>query len=281
MGDTGATEFIDVTTADKFLEEIWATKATIAREAELAFLKYGCDRQFEGELQKGQILRIQNISDLSARAKSANTAITYETVTETEATITINQFYYAAYAMEDVIRPQVQMSKIDAYTAKIGYALGKSEDDYVADFVDDGSFNTVGTMATNLTYANLLRGDQYLNDANAPQENRGIIVSPAEKANFLGMDEFIHADYAKIQGSTLVGQWMNYPIWVSTNVDGTNAAGHDNFMFHKEAIAEVTQIKPVVKALWDIDYFCVKMAALTTYAGTIRRADHGVWLKGG
>ena len=243
-------------------------------------MKYGCDRQFEGELQKGQILRIQNISDLAARAKATNTAISYETVTETEATITINQFYYAAYAMEDVIRPQVQMSKIDAYTSKIGYALGVSEDDYVAAFVDDGTLNTVGTLATPLTYANLLRGDQYLNDANAPQQNRLIIISPAEKANFLGMDEFIHSDYAKVQGTTLIGSWMNYPIYVSTNTEGSNAAGHDNFMGHKECIAEVTQQKPVVKAFWDIDYFCVKMAALTTYAGTIRRADHGVWLKG-
>jgi len=277
---TGTTEFIDVTTADVFLEEVWATKATIAREAELAFMKYGCDRSFEGELQKGQILRIQNISNLAARAKATNTAISYETVTETESTITINQFYYAAYAMEDVIRPQVAMSKIEAYNQKVGYALGLGEDDYVAAFVDDGSFNTVGTLATGLTYTNLLRGDQYLNDADAPQEGRGIIISPAEKANFLSMDEFIHADYSKVQSPLLLGSWMNYTIWVSSNTEGTNAAGHDNFMFQKEAIAEVTQQKPVVKTFWDIDYFCVKIAALTTYAGTIRRADHGVWMKG-
>jgi len=278
---SGTTEFIDITTADAFLEEVWATKATISREAELAFIKYGCDRQFEGELQKGQILRIQNISDLAARAKVANTAISYETVTETEKTITIDQFYYAAYAMEDVIKPMVQVSKLDAYTGKIGYALGLGEDDYVSAFVDDGDMNTVGTLATPLTYSNLLRGDQYLNDANAPQQDRLIISSPAEKANFLGMDEFIATEYAKVQGSTLVGSWMNYPIYVSTNVEGTNAAGHDNFMGHKECIAQVTQIKPIVKAFWDIDYFCVKMAALTTYAGVVRRPDHGVWLKGG
>ena len=278
---TGATEFIDVTTADVFLEEKWSKTATIARDAELAFMKYGCDRQFEGELAKGQILRIQNISDLAARAKSANTAISYETVTETEATITINQFYYSAYAMEDVIKPMVEMSKIDAYSKKLGYALGLSEDAYIAAFVDDGTLNTVGTLATPLTYANLLRADQYLNDANAPQENRLIIISPAEKANFLGMDEFINGDYAQIQGKTLVGSWMNYPVYVSTHVEGSNAAGHDNFIGHKDCIAQITQIQPIVKSFYDLDYFCVKMAALTTYAGTIRRADHGVWAKGG
>ena len=276
---TGANEFIDVTTADVFLEEHWSKKATVAREAELAFLKYGCDRQFEGELKKGQILRIQNISNLSARAKSVNTAITYETVTETETNITIDQFYYAAYALEDVIKPMVEASKLETYSSKLGYALGLQEDSYVAAFVDDGTLNTVGTLATPLTYANLLRGDQYLNDANAPQEGRIIIIPPAEKANFLGMDEFIHGDYAKVQGSKLVGSWMNYPIYVSTAVEGSNAAGHDSFMGHKECIAQVTQIQPVVKTFYDIDYFCVKTAALTTYAGTIRRADHGVWMK--
>lgn len=79
MSSYAATEFIDVTTADVFLEEIWSKKATVAREQKLVFGS-SFNRDFEPELTKGQILRIGNISNLSARSKSANTAITYETV---------------------------------------------------------------------------------------------------------------------------------------------------------------------------------------------------------
>ena len=66
---TGTTEFIDVTTADVFLEEIWSKKTTTAREAKLSFGGL-VDRDFEAELTKGQILRIGQISNLAARSKT-------------------------------------------------------------------------------------------------------------------------------------------------------------------------------------------------------------------
>lgn len=274
----GATEFIDLTTADIFLEEKWSKQVTAARDEELVFAK-NVNTQYKEELSKGQILRIPNKSHLSATAKTANTAISYETVTETEVTITINNYYYAAFALEDVIKPMVSVSQVDLYMPELGYALALQEDTAIAAFVDDLSQN-VGTLATDLTYDNLVRGDQYLNDANAPQEGRVIIISPAQKAGFLKLDQFIHRDYADIRKG-LVGSWLGtYPILVSTNVEGTNAAGHDNCMMHKSAIGHVQQIQPTVKSFYDIDYFAAKFAALTTWGTTEVRDDHGVWMKG-
>jgi len=276
---TGATEFIDVTTADVYLEEKWSQKSTVAREEKLVFAQQ-VDRSLESELQKGQILRVGNISNLTARAKTTNGAITYETVTETESTITISTYYYAAIALEDVIKPMVSVNLLDKYVPKLSYALGEQEDADLAALIDDGTITqTVGTLAVGLTYSNLIRADQYLNDANVPQEQRCIIISPAQKAGFLEMDYFIHKDYSDVRNG-IVGSWMNYPIFVTTNTNGTNNAGHDCVMMHKEAIAHVAQIKPMVKSFWDIDYFCVKMATLTTYGSTIRRADHAVWMSG-
>jgi|TARA_Y100000310_G_scaffold81946_1_gene78563 hypothetical protein len=274
----GATEFIDLTTADVYLEEKWSQTLTVAREKKLVFAQ-NVDRQFEGELKKGQILRIGNITQPTATAKSANTALTYETVTETESTITINTYYYTAVALEDVIKPMVSVALLEKYVPGLAYGLGLQEDSDLAALIDDGTISqTVGTLGTELTYDNLVRADQYLNDANVPDDDRVIIISPAQKAGFLKMDEFINRDYQDIRNGIL-GSWMNYPIFVSSNTNGSNAAGHDCVMMHKECIAHVSQIKPQVKSFWDIDYFCAKMAALTTYGSTIRRADHGVWLK--
>lgn len=276
---TGVTEFIDITTADVYLEEKWSKKATIAREKRLVFAT-SVDRQFEAELKRGQILHIGNITQPTARSKSVNTAISYETVTETEKNITINTYYYTAIALEDVIEPMISINIVEKYLPGLGYGLGLQEDSDLAALIDDGTItNSVGTLATGLTYDNLVRGDQYLNDADVPQEDRCIIISPAEKANMLKMDQFINKDYSDIR-TGILGAWMSYPIWVSNNTNGTNAAGHDNVMMHKECIAHVSQIQPKVRTFWDIDYQCAKMTALTTYGSVIRRADHGVWLKG-
>ncbi len=279
MGTTGTTEFIDLTSADFFLEEKWSQKCTVEKEQKLIFAP-NVDRQFEAELKRGQRLWIGAITQPTARAKTENSAITFETVTETGASITINQFYYAAIALEDVAKPQMAVNIMEKYRPGLSYAVALQEDDYLAALIDDGTITqTVGTLATGLTYDNLVRADQYLNDANVEQANRWIGISPAEKANFLKMDHFINKDYSDIRNG-IVGSWMNYPIFISTNVDGANSTGHDNVLMHKEAIAHVAQLKPFVRAWFDNDYMCAKISVLTTYGSTIRRADHAVWMKG-
>ncbi|MEE8472954.1 MAG: phage capsid protein [Dehalococcoidia bacterium] len=277
---TGTTEFIDVTNADVFLEEVWAKEATIAREQRLVFAT-NVDRRFEAQLRRGQVIRIQEISNLAARAKSANTAISYETVTETEATITVDEYYYAAFAVEDIIAIQSSHDLRSRYSPKLGYALALQEDDALAALIDDGTITqTVGTMAADLSYDNLVRADQYLNDASVPEEDRVIIISPAQKAGFLKLDQFIHSDYADTRQGIL-GSWMGqYPIFVTPNVDGTNAAGHDNVMMHREAIAHISQMEPTVKSDYDIDYLADKVVAAELYDHAVIRADHAVWMKG-
>src|SRR3972149_5904980 len=128
---TGATEFIDLTTVDVFLMEVWSKMASAARQKKLVFAA-AVDRSPEAELKPGQIYRRQRVSHLATRAKSANTAVTYETVTESEDTLTINNYYYAAFAVEDVITPMVKVSQKAAYMPELGYALVKHEDEHLA-----------------------------------------------------------------------------------------------------------------------------------------------------
>ena len=278
---TGVTEFIDLTTADKFLMEVWSKMASVAREKKLVFAA-NVDRTGEAELKVGQILRRQRISDLAARAKTINAAISYETVTESEDTVTINNYYYAAFALEDVIKPMVSLDLINAYMPKVGYALAKQEDDDLAALIDDGTITqTVGTLATGLTYDNIVRADQYLNDAEAPEDARSIIISHAEKANWLKMEQFINRDYQDLR-SGLLGSVLSYPIFVTGNTNGDNTTGHDNVMMQKSTIMFIQQIAPIVKTDWDLDYFCAKVAALETYGMAIHGLflNHAVWMKG-
>jgi len=276
---TGSTEFIDLTTADVYLEEVWSQLLVSERQRKLVFAG-NVDRRQEQYLKKGQVLHIGQISNLAARSKSANTAISYETITETEASVTINNYYYAAFAMEDVITPMVSVDLVSKYMPKLGYALAKQEDDDLAALIDDGTITqTVGTLATNLTHDNLIRSDQYLNDAEAPEDERVIIISHAEKAGFLKMDQFVHKDYSDLRQG-LLGGWLGmYPIFVTGNTNGDNTNGHDCVMMHKSAIVHIQQIKPVVKTYWDIDYFAAKVAALETYGHTVVQPAMAVWMK--
>ena len=285
---TGATEFIDNTTADVFIPEIWSSLAIVAREAQLVFAKL-VDRKFEDGLTKGDKLNIPNISDLAARAKSTNGAITYETVTETNTTITVDQHYYAAIAIESITKVQSDRDMLAAYAGKLGYALGLNVDDALASQVEaDWSGQTVGTLAAENTYHDYLRAIQYLDDANAPADSRYFVISPASEVGLLKMDTYINNDYTNLHGQgrdssldkAYISSFLGVPVYKSTNVDGTNSAGHDNTLFQHEAQALIMQMTPDMHTMFDIDYFADKVAIEQLYGEQVMRSDHGVWIKG-
>ena len=283
---TGATEFIDVTTADVFIPEIWSPLAIVAREQQLVFAKL-VDRKFENGLSYGDTIHVPGVTDLAARSKSANTAITYETVTESNTDITIGTHKYAAIAVESIVKVQNNRDQLQLYAGKLGYALGLDVDDTLAGLPDNFS-QTVGTLAAENTYHDYLRAIQYLDDANAPAESRYFVISPAAEVGLMKADIYTNNDYSMLHGEgrntalefAYVSSFLNIPVYKSTNVEGSNSAGHDNTLFQKEAIALVMQKNPTMHSMFDIDYFADKVAIEQLYGTQEMRDDHGVFIKG-
>ena len=283
---TGATEFIDNTTADVFIPEIWSPLAIVAREQQLVFAKL-VDRRFEDGLSAGDTIHVPGVSDLAARTKSTNTAITYETVTESNTDITIGTHKYAAIAVESITKVQNNRDQLQLYAGKLGYALGLDVDDTLAGLPDNFS-QTVGTLAAENTYHDYLRAIQYLDDANAPAESRYFVISPAAEVGLMKQDIYTNNDYTMLHGEgrntalefAYVSSFLNIPVYKTTNVEGSNSAGHDNTLFQKETIALVMQMAPQMHSMFDIDYFADKVAIEQLYGTQEMRDDHGVWIKG-
>ena len=282
----GATEFIDNTTADVFIPEIWSPLAIVAREQQLVFAKL-VDRKFEDGLSAGDTIHVPGVSDMAARTKSTNTAITYETVTESNTDITIGTHKYAAIAVESITKVQNNRDQLALYAGKLGYALGLDVDDTLAGLPDNFS-QTVGTLAAENTYHDYLRAIQYLDDANAPAESRYFVISPAAEVGLMKADIYTNNDYSMLHGEgrntalefAYVSSFLNIPVYKTTNVEGSNSAGHDNTLFQKETIALVMQMAPTMHSMFDIDYFADKVAIEQLYGTQEMRDDHGVWIKG-
>lgn len=246
------------------------------------------DRRFEEGLTYGDTIHVPSVGNLAARSKTANTAITYETITETNVDITITVNEYAAIAVESIIKVQNNRDQLKLYAGKMGYALGLAVDDVLAGLPDNFT-QTVGALGVENTDDELLRARQYLDDADAAQEDRTIVVSPAAETGLLKLDRFVHNDYAIIHGSgppvtaherAYVSSFIGDPIYKSVNVEGTNAAGHDNAYFQRQAVALVMQMKPKTFSQFDIDYLVDKVAMEQLYGTKEMRDDHGVWVKG-
>lgn len=267
---------------------MWSALAIVSREQALVFANT-VNRRYEKELSAGDTIHVPSVGNLTAqtKAKSSNAAIVYETVTETNTDITVATWEYSAIAVESIVKVQGNRDMLRLYAGKMGYALGLAMDDVLAGLPDDFS-NAVGTLAAELEYEDVLRAIQYLDDANAPRTSRFMVVSPAQASGFLKLDKFIHNDYARLHGGvattnqelSYVTSFLNMPIYMSTNVEGTNAAGHDNSMHHEEAIALVVQMTPTAKSMYDIDYLVDKVVLEQLYGAREMRDDHGVFMRG-
>lgn len=282
-----ATDFMNNTTADAMIPEIWAKEAIYAREKKLLHANLVW-RVFEKDLKAfGDIVHINTRAHLSTQTKTTRTAISYEALTDANVDLTVNTWEYSAIAVETKTKKQTNRDMMEFYAPEQGYTLALSIDDVLAGLVDNFS-QTVGTLAIPLTHTDLRRARQYLDDADAPEESRYITVSPAQESAFADMMELTNKDYGRLQGDSnssaadraYVTSWMSIPIYKSTNVEGDNAAGHDNGMFQKEALALVVQMEATTHMFFDIDYLASKAVVEQLYGAAETRDDHGVWMKG-
>lgn len=284
---SGATEFVDVTTADEYIDEIWSKYIIRAREQKLVFARL-CTRKYESDLSHGDTIHVPQVAHLNSRTKnmSANTAVLFETDTSTHVNITIGTWSYVAMAVETATAKQSYKDLIELYGPEMGYALALAVDDDLAGLPDNLSTNVVGTMGAPPTYEDFIKSRRLLNDANVPRKNRVGVFSPAAEEGFLQLDQFIRNDYSRIQGAKdddddmgYVGSWFGIPIYVSTNVEGDNTTGHDNTMFHSEAFACCMQMTPTTHRWLDINYLANKVVTEQLYGIQTMREDHATWFK--
>lgn len=295
---TGATEFIDTVSLkggtgaqanNPYVPQVWSRVALVSREKQLVFAEK-VNRVYEKDLADfGDIVHVPSVSDLAVRTKDAqtssylggnNTAVTFETVTEANTDIIINVWEYTAIAIETAAARLSNKDMLKLYAHKMGYALAKSVDSVLAAYITSGaSGNAVGTLTIGLGYDDVLQARQNLDDFDVPPESRAFIVSPAQERGFMGLDQFIHRDYDSVHGDpgkmalnqAYMGSWMNTPIYKSTNVAGTNAAGHDNTLLHKEALALVMAINATTHTFFDINYLANKVVVEQLYGSAIMR----------
>ncbi len=279
---TGATEFIDSTTADAWIPEIWSKQAVVSREKNLVLAPL-VDHRFESELKYGDIINYGTIGSLTAqtKTKSANGALVFETVTETSAQISVATWEYQGIAVERIVDVQAMIDLAEKYAPKQMNALDLAVDDVLAGLIDDFSTNTVGSLGVDLSYDDVLSAIQKLDDANVPQDGRFFYVSPAQYYSWCKQDTFIRSDYSAVTRGPVANRgWMDIPCYRSTNCEGSNAAGHDNGLIQREALALIMQKNPTPERAFDINYLVDKIVLWQLYGTKEIRDDHGVYMAG-
>lgn len=238
-----------ITTADKFIPEIWSDEVVATYKKNLVLANLIKKLSFKGK--KGDTLHIPKPGRGSANAKAASTQVTLNTDTATEILVLVNQHFEYSILIEDIVDVQALASMRQFYTDDAGYALARQVDTsliqigrevqggsgtaaYSGAFL--GSNGTTAYVAASnneaaLTDAAIRRSIQRLDDNDVPMDGRFLIVPPSTRNTLMGIARFTEQAFVGEAGTSNtirngeIGNVYGVPVFVSTNADTTSGSG--------------------------------------------------------
>ena len=273
-----ATGNVSTTTAAVFIPELW--RDAILDYAERKFELRNQVMDFSSELPSGDVLHIPKVTEETAAAKSAGSAVTYQNNTDSEVTITVDQHHYEAKRIEDIVRVQESANLFGAYAQSMGYALAKKVENFLALLIQSGTGNDVSLSNDNTITSELLRsGLQKLLDAGFDYADGEtyLYASPAAYMGLLGLQDFFDSsrrgDEQNPNVSGGVGMIYGMPTFISTDWDDDGGSGDETAsIFKKESVYMAMQIAPRVQSAYDIDHLATSVVADILFGASL---SHG------
>ena len=295
------TPAVTVTTADKFIPEIWSDEIVAAYKKNLVLANIVMKMNFKGK--KGDVVHIPAPTRGSASAKAASTAVTLIADTETEVQVAINKHFEYSRFIEDIVEAQALNSLRQFYTADAGYALARQVDTsliqlgrsanggtagsarYTAGLVGgdgtttfDYTANTNTGNASALTDAAIRRTIQRLDDNDTPMDGRFFIIPPSSRNTLMGLARYTEQAFVG-NGNAIrngeIGQLYGIPVYTSSNADHASAtAAYPTsgtsiarvcLMGHKDAMVLVEQVGIRSQTQYKQDYLATLFTSDTLY----------------
>lgn len=228
----------------------------------------------------GDILNIPFTATVNARAKTASTAITYDSPEGAPVTMNIDKHYYVGVLLEDIAKIQSNYDLKTAFQERMSEALARQIDtDLMSLYASAGS--TVAGGA-NVTDAGIISIVTAFDTNDVPQQLRRGIIGANTKADLLGVNKYVAYDQTGKAGTAtdgsdgLVGSLYGMDIYYSGNVQ-TSTTGR-NLFFHKNAISLAKQQAPKFEMEYSVDYIGTKTVLHTVYGVGVERANAFVQL---
>lgn len=272
------TNQMTTTTGAVFIPEVWSKQIQRATESNLVAARLV--KRFDSEVANvGAIIHIPLVSNLTSTSKSANTAVTFQSPTETKIDLTVNAHYESSIIIEDKLEAQAAYRLQEEYKEKMAYALAKRVDTDILGLYTNLT-QSVGTAGNPVTDNNFLRAIQYLDDADAPAQDRAFIMRPSAKAGLLSIDKYVNQDFTGMGDipvkTGLFGQRYGILFYVSTNVPVDSNNNAINQLIQKEVYAAALQKNITLKSQYVIDFLGQAYVAQVLYGVITYRSTFGV-----
>ena len=270
---------VTITTAANFIPEMW--RDAILDYAERKFQMRNQVLDFSSMLSSGgDILNIPKVTEETAAAKSANTAVTYTNNTDGVIQLAVDQHHYEAKRIEDIVRVQESADLFNAYAQSMGYALAKKVENYLAALVQGATGNDVTLSSDNTFTTALIRsGLQKLLDAGYDYTDgeHYFYCSPAAYMSLLSLGDFSEAQKRGDAENPLAsGRIINaygLEVYPSIDWDDDGTSGDETAtIFNKNSVYFAQQLAPRVQSSYDIDHLATSVVADVLFGAALSHA---------
>jgi len=249
----------------EFRPTLWSSNIITNTDKAFVFANL-VNRDYEGEITgRGQIVKINEIGDITVNNYTEDTDITFQTLTGASRDLVIDQAKYFAFGVDDVLRAQADAGLISSASAKAGFAIADTVDSFIAAKYADAGITTsgLGTSGSSLSlYAshssgnsNLLgffsRVNRYMDEANVPSMGRWIVIPPWLHSYMVYANLANDAPQGGIQGDPgafgngFVRNLTNLDIYASNNVDNNGSTQWRVMFGTRDAISFAGQVTMV------------------------------------
>ena len=270
---------VTISTAVNFIPEMW--RDAILDYAERKFQLRNQVSDFSSMLSNGgDILNIPKVKEETAAAKSADSAVTYSAQTDGVRQLTVDQHFYEAKRIEDIVRVQESADLFNAYAQSMGYALAKKVESFLATTIKGASGNNVGLAADDtMTTALFRNGLEKLLDAGHDYADGSFYMyaSPKTYMSMLGLGEFTEAQKRGDEQNPLAtGRIISaygLPLYASTDWDeGGTSTSETASIFSRDSVYFAQQISPRVQSAYDIDHLATSVVADVLFGAVLAQA---------
>jgi len=297
------TNNVTVTTAAKFIPEIWSDEIVAAYKKNLVLANVINKMNFKGK--KGDTVHVPKPTRGSASAKVASSQVTLIAATEDEVVINIDKHFEYSRLIEDIVSVQALASLRRFYTDDAGYALGVQTDSdiwtlfksigngngssYQNSGVYEFSATTAvaydGTVGSAFNDAGFRKAIQILDDADTPMDGRSFVIPPVLRNTLMGTNRYTEQAFTGEVGSAntirngRVGNLYGIEVYISSNAPSLETgAARLAGLFHRDAFTLVEQLGVRSQTQYKQEWLADLLTADTLYGVKTVRTDAAVGL---
>lgn len=265
-----------------FVPENWSKKLELARESNKVMAGL-INRRDEDALNGGSIIHVPFVSNLVTSNIASQGQASFQMPQESTVAVNISRYLESSVAIEYRLGVQSAYDLAPHYQEKMAESLDKTVETDLTGLYTSAN-QIVGGGNVNLTEANIVRAEQYLNDANAPLPDRHLVICPAANNDLVQIPRYTEYQTTGSKGTPmiggnngLVGHVNTFDVHMTTNILGplaTSFITNHNLAFHKDFATLVMQKGITVMTEDRPSYFAVGYIATILYGFALLRQNH-------